>query len=69
MSSDEARTHRKRLGLSQVKFARTAGVSRYRYIMFELGNGDLTAEERRLVKEVFDRLARAQIEVLTAIRG
>jgi transcriptional regulator with XRE-family HTH domain len=64
MQSNDAKTHRKQLGLSQVKLARMAGVSRHRYIMWELGNDPLTVEELRLIEHVLERLAAAQIETL-----
>jgi transcriptional regulator with XRE-family HTH domain len=62
-----AKTHRKHLGLSQVKLARMAGVSRYRYIMWELGNDPLTTEEILLVENVLQRLTSAQIETLGSL--
>ena len=47
-----------------MKLARVAGVSRHRYIMWELGNDPLTAEELRLIEGVLKQLASAQIETL-----
>jgi hypothetical protein len=41
-----------------------AGVSRYRYIMWELGNDPLTTEEMRLIEHFVRQLASAQIKTL-----
>ena len=50
-----------------MKLARMAGVSRYRYIMWELGNDPLTTEEILLVENVLQRLTSAQIETLGSL--
>ena len=67
MTPTKAKNHRKRLGLSQVKTARMAGVSRYRYIMWELENDPLRPDELHLVSELFRELARDQMKELAAI--
>jgi transcriptional regulator with XRE-family HTH domain len=67
MNPIEAKNHRRRLGLSQVKTARMAGVSRYRYIMWEFGNDPLRPDELRVIAELFHQLARDQIKQLAAI--
>jgi transcriptional regulator with XRE-family HTH domain len=67
MGPTEARNQRKQLALSQVKLANIAGVSRYRYIMWELGNDPLAPEELRLVEDALRRMACAQIERLSSL--
>ncbi len=42
---NELRSHRGLLGISQTKLARLAGVSRFKICLFELGDGQLTADE------------------------
>jgi len=40
------RSHRNTLRLSQTRLAKLAGVSRFKICLFELGDGELTEEEK-----------------------
>ena len=67
MDSLQARNHRKKLNVSQVRLAKLAGVSRYRYVLWELDNGPLTLKELRRVGDALRRRAEEQIRQLAAL--
>ena len=57
----DLKTKRIRLGLSQTRVARLAGVSRFKIALFELGDGDLTAEEqKKITRALQDEVIRLQ---------
>jgi len=45
------RNHRNELRISQSKLSRISGVSRFKICTYELGNGSLTADEQRRIRE------------------
>ena len=47
---ENLRSHREALGLSQIRLARLAGVSRFRISVHESGDGELTAEEQGRIR-------------------
>ena len=67
MNPLQARNQRKELNLSQVRLAKLAGVSRYRYVLWELDNGPLTLEELQRVGDALRRRAKEQIQQLAAL--
>lgn len=67
MNSLLAKNQRKELSLSQVRLANLAGVSRYRYVLWELGDGPLTADELQQIGDALRRRAEEQIRQLAAL--
>ena len=67
MSPLQARHRRKETGLSQVRLARLAGVSRYRYILWELGDGELTGHEKSQLADALARRAEEKIRNLSSL--
>jgi predicted transcriptional regulator len=65
--TNELRSHRAALGISQSKLARVSGVSRFKICVFEVGSGSLTPDEQRQITEALQaeakrlRCAAAQI--------
>ena len=51
MTDLDLRSHRRAVGISQIKLARIARVSRFRIHLNEVGEGDLTAEEQGRIKK------------------
>ena len=45
------RAHRNVLGISQSRLARLSGVSRFKICTYELGEGTLTTDEQRRIRE------------------
>lgn len=45
------RSNREALGVSQIRLARLAGVSRFKICLFEIGDGDLTAAEQGRIRD------------------
>ena len=64
---EETRTRRKELGLSQVRLTNAAGVSRFRFTLWEAGDGELTSEELGRIEETLQRLAKARLMRLTTL--
>ena len=69
MNSLQARNQRKELNVSQVRLAKLAAVSRYRYVLWELGDAPLTEEEKTRVDRALLKRAREQLANLSAMTG
>jgi predicted transcriptional regulator len=46
----ELKSQRVSLGVSQIRLARLAGVSRFKISMYEVGEGELAADERTRIR-------------------
>jgi predicted transcriptional regulator len=56
---------RRSIGLSQMRLAASAGISRWRLIQAELGNLDLTESELKRVSHALREFSREKIDSLT----
>lgn len=52
------RSNREALGVSQIRLARLAGVSRFKICVFEGGDGDLTAAEQARIRDALQAEAK-----------
>jgi predicted transcriptional regulator len=57
------RSHRRALGISQSKLSRLARVSRFKICSYELGNGALTADEQKCIRDALQ----AEVERLRSV--
>ena len=69
MTPQDVRVQRKQLGLSQVRLANLAGVSRFRLTLWESGDGPLTEEELARVISLLRHQAATTIEALSELAG
>jgi predicted transcriptional regulator len=63
----EIKDRRKELGLSQVKLTNAARVSRFRFTLWEAGDGDLTNEEPLRVEAALQLIAKSKLKTLSAL--
>ena len=61
------RAHRYALGISQSRLARLSGVSRFKICTYELGDGSLSAEQGRRIRQALqaeaDRLRDLSLQI------
>jgi predicted transcriptional regulator len=64
---EQTKTRRKELGLSQVRLTNAARVSRFRFTLWEAGDGELKPEELVRIDEALQRLAKARLMRLSTL--
>ena len=64
MSGATLRDRRKRLNLSQLRLSRLSQVSRYKIVLFELGDGSLSGEQLARVERTLEHEVGRQMQTL-----